>query len=580
MATPLPPTAFASERAAQRAMERYVLTLLHRAKKPEALAVTPLMEVICLATGIRQPVAALEHVVRSALEGSDWTATVRRDAIIEVDFDGALTNGEYAARNGISRRHFQRRRAKAVAAIAQYATGLIESGRIAQAEVDSKGAARDQRLRRCDAQWRFDREAAAFARARESGLASEMRATAASLLRLATSRASRTLALGFLADANVHLGRADDALEAMRDLPASKSLVLRAKLALLDERPGEAEEYAQAALAHFDGAERYGCHAVISQARLLRAAPWEPPREAASLPWRSWERVAMEVERARHLSRQGWRSEAEALARRAYRLGDQRGNRAIAARCAAALHAVAEARGAAEQSRWWRACAIDHLLPTQDRLLATGLFWHGPLDCSFGPDRMLGDVLYRRLCLIVPQMLGDGAACRSAVCNLLGAIFDLPQTYSRSFFLLAESIASVAQSGSALPDYLEAAVEPAAEMLALARAALTGRSWQQVFPKLRESVLESAIALRPAVPRTIPIAVPQPGQSRLAGIDHLRDDEKRVAALGRSLEDLADLRLRFVPLRSVAGDALSRHGRHSITGTPRSALGSADSRQR
>lgn len=566
MALPLPSTVLASERAVRRGMERYVLALLHRARKPEALAATPLMEAICLATGIAQPVAALEHVVRRALAGEDRTATTRRDAVVEVDFHGVLTNRELAAQKGISRRHFQRRRAKAVAAIAQYATGLLGSARLAESEPHRQ------------TQWRFDREAAAYVRARRVGIAPEMRCIAASLARLAGTRASRDFARRSMAAANVRLGRVDEALEGLRDLSPSDAVLLRAELALLNGCPEEAEDYGRLALGELDEAERYRGHAVISQARFVRGVAWRPPREAASLPWNSWERIAMEVERARHLALQEWRSEAEVVARRAYRRAEELGYHALATRSAATICAVAAARSASVPARWWRARAIEHLLPTQDRLLATGLFCQPADDARLGLDRLLCDVLYRRLCLIVPQVLGDDEERRAAVCGLLAEIFAFsPQGALRSRALDA-AIASVAGSGSAFADYAQACVEPLAEMLALARIAVTGSSWGEVFASLRETVARCAHALRPAAPRAIPIAVPQPRQSRLARIDHLRHDEERAGADGCSLEGLADLCLRFVPFRSDAGDALSRSGGHSVTGTSRAVAGLADSR--
>jgi len=101
---------------------RDVAMLLRRAANPRALAASPLMTAVCRATGNGDAVAALRHVVGLALAGADSAAGADlRDAIFEADFERAATNAQLALRSGVSRRHFQRRRARAVEAIARYA---------------------------------------------------------------------------------------------------------------------------------------------------------------------------------------------------------------------------------------------------------------------------------------------------------------------------------------------------------------------------------------------------------------------------------------------------------------------------
>ena len=125
MALPLPSPFSVSEDAAQRAMERQILTLLHRATKPDALATMPLMRAICRATATPNALDALDRVVRDALDGRDPSAVMRREIIFASDFNRLVTNAQLAARNGISRRHFQRRRAQAITAIARFARNLL-----------------------------------------------------------------------------------------------------------------------------------------------------------------------------------------------------------------------------------------------------------------------------------------------------------------------------------------------------------------------------------------------------------------------------------------------------------------------
>ena len=304
MASPLPATTPSREHAVRRDMERQVLALLHRARKPNALAQAPLMPAICRATGTPNPGAALECLIRSALGAGDQETTQRSDVIFNVDFNRRANNGELARRIGISRRHFQRRRAKVVAAIAKYVQELLASS-FPQTEVVPP-ATRDVRtagLRQYDPAWRFAREHGAYSWARARGNVPEMRCIAGNLVRLASSRASRTFAFSALAEANAHLGRIDEAIERFDDAPLTANALLQAKLALLCADPRAAEEYARAALPAIAGNDRYRYHALISQARLVRGALWWPPPEAASLAQRSWERIAMEAEQDRKSTR-------------------------------------------------------------------------------------------------------------------------------------------------------------------------------------------------------------------------------------------------------------------------------------
>ncbi len=174
-------------------MERYVFTMLHRAKDKSALAAVPLIASLCRRTGIDCSTAALARIVRRALPGSDPKTTRLRSAILDVDFARPASNAELAARKGISRRHFQRQRAAAVGAIARYALRFVESEPVSHGDS------------------RFQRELRAFCEARERGLSLEMRSIAKNLVRLAHDRAGRLTALASLAEANVHCGRIEEA---------------------------------------------------------------------------------------------------------------------------------------------------------------------------------------------------------------------------------------------------------------------------------------------------------------------------------------------------------------------------------
>jgi hypothetical protein len=534
MASPVAPLAYANEYDLQRGLRRQVSSLLRRAKNPRALAAAPLMDAICAEMGTSDPRAALERIVLTVFAGSDESATILREAVVEADFKRVMSNAELARKSGVSRRHFQRRRAEAVAAIAAYARTIFERS---WAEASRMPPMRDSTEVR-----HFERERAAFLLARDRGNAPEMRAIAGNLLRLSVSAVERSFALECRADANARLGRRDEAMDLLASLSPPARVLIRAKLSLLAGEFADAEEAACMALRHpRDTRERYRCLTVISQARLARSAAWRPPPEVRRLPRDSWERIAMDVEQARHLAREGDWPNAERLARSAQRQTEILGYKELAARAAAVLHATMTARGELARARWWRALAIRRLLPTQDRLLASGLFV--PSCREFDVDRLLGSVLYDRLALIVPQMQQDGPEQRGAIRELLGEILRLPLIGPGRSSRFESAVTAVARSDSGFAHYAEKLVGPVHEMLALAQAALTGCTWSSAFESLRDVLVHLSVTVRPAAPRTIPVAM---RRSQSTAIDHLRIDDERSAGDADSTETLADLRVRLV----------------------------------
>ncbi|MGB6518591.1 MAG: hypothetical protein WBE79_08840 [Candidatus Cybelea sp.] len=578
MALPLPSPFSVSEDAAQRAMERQILTLLHRATKPDALATMPLMRAICRATATPNALDALDRVVRDALDGRDPSAVMRREIIFASDFNRLVTNAQLAARNGISRRHFQRRRAQAITAIARFARNLLaRNSELAEVSDRPVAERRDSCVRRDDAAWRFKLEMAAYVRARDRGRAPEMRCIAGSLVRLATTGPARAWAQKYLADANARLGHVDEAMAQLHGLPPNARALIRAELALLERDAQTAEDCARSALSESDGADRYRCFALISQARLMRAAPWRPPPEALDPAVHSWERVAIDVENARHLVLEGQWSDAERHSRCAWNRAEEFGFYELAARCAAILATTCEVRGSKLKASWWRARAIERLLPTQDRLLATGLFPRNPCSPEGLADRLLSGVLYDRLCLIVPQMFGEDREQRAVIVELLATILNRCPTSGSRSPALERAIAAVARSESAFADYAETCLRPISEMLALAQTALTGAVWAGVFDSLFDVFSTTARELRPAAPRAVPVTVPHPAKSQQSCIDHLKMDEK-CAGDGIPIEALADLRVRFLSFRSRTRASLTRHRRGSFARTAHTTVDPVDSR--
>jgi hypothetical protein len=566
----LAPSATDREYLLQRSMERQVIGLLRAVRKPQTLAAAPLMHAVCRATGQANALAALEHVVGAALAHAGTNAAKLRSAILDVDFNHRATNAELARRCGVSRRHFQRWRADAVSAIARYARTIVEPSMLAPRAIPSR---QDAPLTR------FEREYEAYRRARDRGYALEMRAIAGNLRRLAPGSEAFALACTCRADASLRLGKLDEALEHLQQVVPPANLLGRARLALLRDDLAQAEEYAQAAFdaTARDDAERYQSLVVISQARLGRSFSWRPLPGCVDLSRTSWERGAMVIECARHLAREAQWRRAETLALAEHSRAATLGYQGLAARAAGVLHACAGARGDHVAAVQWRAQAIEHLLATQDRFVALCLFLRPAYDERFGADASLRAVLYQRLCLIVPQMLGESAERRSAACEFLAVLFEAALTVVPDR-RLERAAARVRRVDSALAHYAEKAADALVEMLALVLLAAAGLDCEVSMERLRGMLDQCASKLRPAAPRAFAIAIPRGQKSQFALTDHLKVDDERSVEDESSSEPVAGLRVRLVPSRSVAGVTLPWNRRHAASGPARATASSADPR--
>lgn len=498
----------------------------------------PMMNALCAEMGTANPVAALERVVFAVFEGGDPATAMLRDAILMADFAAETTNSDLARQSGVSRRHFQRRRAEAVAAIAQFARGVVErSHHEAQAWVEAAGppAARVP----------FERERRACLDARDRDSVLEMRSIAGNLVRLSETREQRTMALDLRAEANVRLGRREEAIEHAALLSPGARRLLAARLALLEGDYGAALQQARAAsslLGERNG-ERQRCFALISQAQLELPGEWRPSPEEAGFSRDLWARVAVDVERARHLVRDGdWR-EAERIAGASHRCAQIRSFAELEARSAAVMQAVALARCDFDDARRWRARAVARLLSTQDRLLASGLFAGAQARNELGLDPLLTSVIFDRLTLVVPQMRGENDAQAATVCELLGSLIAGVVPQCNFMPPLAAAATAVRQSDSAFAHYAAPLLDAIHETLALALTALSGKTWAEVFEALGDPLGEVLIQLRPVARRTIAV-VTVPSQS--APLDHFKLDDEWSGARGDSGEALADLRFRLV----------------------------------
>jgi tetratricopeptide (TPR) repeat protein len=121
-------------------MEADVRRLLRRAKNPFLLAACPLAQALCESTGIANALSALRYAIDGAFGSLPHEPRLRQLLLTSVDDDeqtrAALNRWQ------VSKRHFQRRRAKAVAILASHIRELI-GGPQAVALRDEEGASRD-----------------------------------------------------------------------------------------------------------------------------------------------------------------------------------------------------------------------------------------------------------------------------------------------------------------------------------------------------------------------------------------------------------------------------------------------------
>ena len=218
----------------------------------------------------------------------------------------------------------------------------------------------------------------------------------------------------------------------------------------------------------------------------------------------------MESERSRHLAVRGRWCEAQRLAFASYEIAANYGYREVAARCAAVLTAAAEERGEVPTSNHWRANAIAQLLPTLDRVAASGLFLGKSYSGSGGMDDELTGVLYERLRVVMPAMLRDDTARRAVVCKLLAEAVD-------------GALGTAAMPAIEVLPCPSHYLEPVAETLALAVSAFARLPWNMALERLRYRL-----------------------QSQQALIEHLRIDDEPSIRRGRGMEAFTDLRVRIV----------------------------------
>jgi len=336
----------------------------------------------------------------------------------------------------------------------------------------------------------FELEWLAFLRARYRGIVPQMTRVASNISRLAQTRpawVSRSLLAQ--AEARLRSGRLQDALAlldraerhglrrlALRQLASAS--VLRAEIALQRGDDAAAERLASGAYVILQ--ERH-CDAYRSQATLSRAAlrlqkPWACEGGLENLSPTAWDRVFIDIERARHLIVEGATDRARDWARDSYAMASTLAYHGLASRAAATIGATFS--GKSRQRRHWCVRALSHLLITRDRSMGCDLFVpeaEGSEAALFpGFDEAISGVLYEALESAIPPLRrtlqAEAAPARIFLRHLSAFVLGLTTSDDR----LSRSIETIGSDAFAFTQYVAHFLEDAADVLETAFAAIAG----------------------------------------------------------------------------------------------------------
>jgi hypothetical protein len=354
---------------------------------------------------------------------------------------------------------------------------------------------------RDDAATRFELERLAFLTARHHGRIREMVAVSASLRRLASSPRSNSIAALAQAEAAICSGRIEQAerfLEHFASINASRrntvqaaiEAMLRADIALYRGDASLANRLATAAYAILDGRhlEARKCAVAVSRSRSALNNQWDYAGFVTELGPRSYDYLALECERARHLLKAGAAAQAERGARLVLETATELGFEGVAARSSAVLAACRAVRSQVSESYENQLnAALRGLLSSGDWSLAVDIFDLPLQRREFGPfeiDEALLDILYDRLVLAVPQMTTDGAGAIEATRAFLEAAIAGAAGNANG---LQSTTAALHSSGAALLHYFKGAQNDVTNFIELAAFA--------AMPALRNGLRERIDAL-------------------------------------------------------------------------------------
>jgi hypothetical protein len=513
--------------------EAEVRRMLRRARNPFSLSANPLAQALCETTGIANPQGALESVIAGAF-GKGFPESRLRDMLLSSV--KAARESEPPDASRVSRRHLQRRRAKAVAILASHIRKVFGVATLVSVEDQSDAvteppfdpldaiaelvsniepamASRIFRLGgpqsvanarvllvreraemgadfdeteifdRCEdrsivsvlraqaqlisgkenaaegALWplfgrltrgpsnpteiAFELEWLTFLRARQRGDAHQMDRVARNVKRLAGDRPPWVLrALLADAEAKIRRGRLRDATStldaaerrglrtfALTELACSSAL--RSEIAFQGGDDAAAKRLATGAYfvlrtRHFGA---YRCQGLVARARLRLGESWACPQDIGALELPAWDRVALNVEIARHLLAAGDAKRSRACALEAFQIAADRQYAGLAARAAATVGATFGTT--TQQRRAWRLRALTHLVVTRDLSVGCDLFAQEQRELSAalrcGPESELAGLIYDGLLTAVPMLRAEshveGHASRVFLCALITSVF-------------------------------------------------------------------------------------------------------------------------------------------------------------
>ncbi len=505
-------------------LEAEVRRLLRRANNPFLLAANPLAQALCEATDSPNAQSALRRVIENAFQEGFKETQMRNMLLASLEPGPARSTNSESLR--VSKRHWQRRRAEAVAILAAHvqrvlgtvssfadenesvpsdpletlaellsniepatASNLLKLGgrqsaanatmlalrERLEAGADISGAdsadrqlsaplvailrAQSKEITGKDPEpagqlWpliaqvvrgssdiseiRFELEWLSFLRARHGGDAWQIRSIARSLQRLSNDRSSWSVrALLAQAEGNIRAGRLEEA-SVLLDAAGRRSIrsfavadlahgsALRGEVALQRADDAAAERLASGAYLvlndrHFNA---YRCQTIVARARLRLGEPWERPRDIGTLSESSFDRLAIDIEAARHLLAGGDGRGSRACASAAFELAAKREYNGLAARAAATLGA--SFGDVTEKKRTWYLRALSYLLKTRDHSVACDLFAleRGGIAKLFSsaPEPLV-DIVYEGLANAIPQLRSELSE-RPAVCRFLKELIE------------------------------------------------------------------------------------------------------------------------------------------------------------
>ncbi|MBV8345359.1 MAG: hypothetical protein JO190_10260 [Candidatus Eremiobacteraeota bacterium] len=353
----------------------------------------------------------------------------------------------------------------------------------------------------------FELEWLAFLRARYGGCVREMDRVATNLDRLAQAhpesatrallaQAEAKLRAGRLRDAGALLGRAErQGLHSLALRQLASSAVLRAEIALQRGDDSAAERFASGAHAILAGrhSDAYRCEATAARAALRLGKAWSASGDATKLSPAAWDRVAIEIERARHLNAAGTPELARARAVQCYEIASTQQYLALAARAAATLGATYDRRS--RQRRQWYLRALAHLLTTRDRSVGCDLY---PLEAGIALARDLPGALYEGLRHVIPALPPCDDAEAEPACTFLAGASAYALGHADFDDHLIRTIETAARSSVRFCQYLLYFSDDATDVLETAFAAIAGQEQRGGVDQRLANVLRAfAGAVRP-----------------------------------------------------------------------------------